>query len=173
MNKLTIDDVDLKNKKVLVRVDVNVPLDENQNITNDMRIRSSLPTIRKIIEEGGTAILMSHLGRPKGKKDLKFSLAPAAKRLSELLSREVKFANDCIGEETKNMIDSKNLIESNNLGLFINIANVNEMTDKLNYLYDLKSKGQLDNYFNKKFNILQFDRKIININYIEYIQSLL
>ena len=106
MNKLTIDDVDLKNKKVLVRVDFNVPLDENQNITNDMRIRSSLPTIRKIIDEGGTAILMSHLGRPKGKKDLKFSLAPAAKRLSELLSREVKFANDCIGEETKNMIDS-------------------------------------------------------------------
>lgn len=106
MNKLTIDDVDLKNKKVLVRVDFNVPLDENGNITNDMRIRASLPTIRKIIDEGGITILMSHLGRPKGKKDLKLSLAPVAKRLGELLGSEVKFANDCIGEETKNIIDS-------------------------------------------------------------------
>ncbi len=106
MKKLTIDEVQLKDKRVLVRVDFNVPLDENGNITNDMRIKASLPTIKKIIEEGGKAILMSHLGRPKGKPDPKLSLKPAAKRLSELLGKEVKFAADCLGEETKAIVNS-------------------------------------------------------------------
>src|SRR5512140_2211986 len=101
MNKLTIDDVNLKNKKVLVRVDFNVPLDENQNITDDIRITSSLPTIKKIISDGGKAILMSHLGRPKGKPTPKYSLKPAAVRLGELLGKEVKLAPDCIGDEVK------------------------------------------------------------------------
>ena len=106
MKKLTIDDVELKNKKVLVRVDFNVPLDENQNITNDIRIRASLPTIKKIISEGGMAILMSHLGRPKGNRDPKFSMKPTAVRLGELLGKEVKFVDDCIGEEVKAVVNS-------------------------------------------------------------------
>ena len=72
MNKLTIDKVELKNKRVLVRVDFNVPLDENLNITDDIRITSSLPTIKKIISEGGKSILMSHMGRPKGKVNPKY-----------------------------------------------------------------------------------------------------
>ena len=106
MKKLTIDEVNLKNKKVLVRVDFNVPLDENQNITNDMRIRASLPTIKKIINDGGMAILMSHLGRPKGGKDPKFSMKPTAVRLGELLGKEVKFVDDCIGDEVKAVVSS-------------------------------------------------------------------
>jgi phosphoglycerate kinase len=105
MNKLTIDKVDLKGKRVLVRVDFNVPLDENLNITDDTRIVESLPTIKKIITEGGKAILMSHLGRPKGGPNPKYSLKPTAKRLSELLGKEVKLAPDCIGEEVKSMVN--------------------------------------------------------------------
>ncbi len=108
MNKKMIDDIDLKGKRVLVRVDFNVPLDENLNITDDIRITSALPTIKKIISEGGKAILMSHLGRPKGAPNPKYSLKPAAKRLSELLGFEVKMANDCIGDEVKALVNSLN-----------------------------------------------------------------
>jgi phosphoglycerate kinase len=106
MNKLTIDNVDLKDKRVLVRVDFNVPLDSNQNITNDIRIKASLPTINKIISEGGKAILMSHLGRPKGERKPEFSLKPAAFRLGELLDKEVLFVDDCIGESVMNTLNS-------------------------------------------------------------------
>jgi phosphoglycerate kinase len=106
MKKLSIDKVELKGKRVLVRVDFNVPLDENLNITDDIRITESLPTIKKIVADGGKAILMSHLGRPKGKQNPKFSLKPAAKRLSELLGKEVKLAIDCIGPDAKAMVDS-------------------------------------------------------------------
>lgn len=105
MKKLSIDDVNLKDKRVLVRVDFNVPLDENKNITDDRRITSSLPTIKKIISEGGKAILMSHLGRPKAGPDPKFSLKPAAERLSQLLNKEVKLAPDCVGEGVKEMVN--------------------------------------------------------------------
>lgn len=105
MNKLSIDKVDLKNKRVLVRVDFNVPLDEKLNVTNDIRIVESLPTIKKIIESGGKAILMSHLGRPKGERKPEFSLKPAAERLGKLLHREVKLAPDCIGEETEKIVN--------------------------------------------------------------------
>jgi phosphoglycerate kinase len=106
MNKLSIDKVELKGKRVLVRVDFNVPLDENLNITDDTRITESLPTIKKIIADGGKAILMSHLGRPKGGPNPKYSLKPTAKRLSELVGKEVKLAPDCIGSETKTMVDA-------------------------------------------------------------------
>lgn len=106
MNKKTIDNIDLKDKKVLVRVDFNVPLDENLQITDDKRIIESLPSIKKIIADGGKAILMSHLGRPKGKVNPKYSLTPVAARLGELLGKEVKFANDCIGDEVKKIADS-------------------------------------------------------------------
>jgi len=105
MNKKTIDDIVLKGKKVLVRVDFNIPLDENQKITDDTRIKESLPTIKKIIGDGGCAILMSHLGRPKGKVNPKYSLKPTVDRLSELLKITVKFATDCRGVEAKKAVD--------------------------------------------------------------------
>ena len=108
MKKLSVDNVDLKNKRVLVRVDFNVPLDENLQITDDIRITSSLPTIKKIISDGGKAILMSHLGRPKGKVNLKYSLKPAAERLGKLIGKEVKLAPDCIGEEVKALVNKMN-----------------------------------------------------------------
>ncbi len=108
MKKLSIDDVELNGKRVLVRVDFNVPLDENLNITDDIRIASSLPTIKKIISEGGRTILMSHLGRPKGGPNSKYSLKPTAERLSELLGMQVNLAPDCIGTDVKSMVDSMN-----------------------------------------------------------------
>ncbi|MCH7964490.1 MAG: phosphoglycerate kinase [Bacteroidetes bacterium] len=109
MKKLTIDNFDLKDKRVLVRVDFNVPLDENQNITNDIRIKASLPTINKIINDGGKVILMSHLGRPKGERKQEFSLKPAAVRLGELLGKEVLFVDDCIGEEVESAVNRMKL----------------------------------------------------------------
>ncbi len=101
MNKLTIDDVELKGKRVLTRVDFNVPLDSDGKITDDRRIVGALPTIEKIVGEGGKLILMSHLGRPKGERKPEMSLAPVAKRLSELLGKDVKFVDDCIGEKVQ------------------------------------------------------------------------
>lgn len=106
MNKLSIDKVELNNKRVLVRVDFNVPQDDNLNITDDNRIVASLPTIKKIISSNGKAILMSHFGRPKGKVNPKYSLKPCAKRLGELLGKDVKLAPDCIGEDVKAMVDA-------------------------------------------------------------------
>jgi phosphoglycerate kinase len=100
----TIDEMPLAGKKVLVRVDFNVPLDDELNITDDTRIVESLPTIRKILAENATPVLMSHLGRPKGKRNDKYSLAPVAKRLQELLGSAVLLANDCIGEEVQELI---------------------------------------------------------------------
>lgn len=101
MPKLTIDDLNLKGQSVLMRVDFNVPLDDKLQITDDLRIRASLPSIEKVIKSGGRAILCSHLGRPKGVKKAEFSLRPAALHLAELLGQEVKFAPDCIGPEVE------------------------------------------------------------------------
>ena len=101
MAKKTVADIDVKGKKVLMRVDFNVPLDDNGVITNDKRIVAALPTIKTILEQGGSVILMSHLGRPDGEKVAKFSLAPVAKKLSELLQRDIVFASDCIGADVK------------------------------------------------------------------------
>jgi phosphoglycerate kinase len=92
----SVKDLDLKGKRVLIRVDFNVPI-KNGAITDDTRIRASLPTIRYALEQGATAILASHLGRPKGKPNPEYSLRPVAARLSELLGRPVEFAEDCIG----------------------------------------------------------------------------
>ncbi|RLD12432.1 phosphoglycerate kinase [candidate division KSB1 bacterium] len=103
MAKLTIDQVELKGKKVLIRCDFNVPLNERQEITDDRRIRASLPTIKKVLQEGGAAVLCSHLGRPKGQVKPEFSLKPVAKRLEELLNKPVKMAPDCIGPDVKKM----------------------------------------------------------------------
>lgn len=98
----TIDKFNFAGKKAFVRVDFNVPLDENFNITDDTRIRAALPTLKKIIGDGGSLIIGSHLGRPK-KVDEKYSLKHILKRVSELLEVDVKFANDCIGDTTKAM----------------------------------------------------------------------
>ncbi len=101
MAKKTVADIDVKGKKVLMRCDFNVPLDENCNITSDDRIVKALPTIKHILDNGGALILMSHLGRPKGVPETRYSLKPVAKRLSELLGQEVVFAADCIGPDPK------------------------------------------------------------------------
>src|SRR6266404_4063712 len=106
MPKLSITDLDLKGKRVFLRVDFNVPLDESGNVTDDTRIRAALPTIRYALERGARVVLASHLGRPKGKPDPKYSLAPAARRLSELLGREVKLAPDSIGDDVRSMSDA-------------------------------------------------------------------
>ena len=103
MNKKTIEDIEVNNKKVLVRCDFNVPLDENKNITSDNRIVAALPTIKYLIEHGAKVILCSHLGRPKGKVNPDFSLSPVAKRLTELLGKEVKLASDIIGDSAKEL----------------------------------------------------------------------
>ena len=99
----TVKDIEVRGKRVIVRCDFNVPLDENRNITDDKRIVESLPTIRHLLDHGAKVILMSHLGRPKGKPVPSMSLAPVAKRLSELLDREVKLAPDCVGPEVESM----------------------------------------------------------------------
>jgi phosphoglycerate kinase len=104
MDKKTIEKVDIKGKRVFIRADFNVPLDENGNITDDGRIRSTLPTINYAIDEGAKVILASHLGRPKGKPSPKYSLAPVAKRLNRLLNKEVKFLGDCIGPDVEHTI---------------------------------------------------------------------
>ena len=99
MNKKTIKDIDLKGKKVLVRCDFNVPMDENKNITDNTRIVAALPTIKYLLENNCAVILCSHLGRPKGEFKPEFSLAPVAKELSKLLDKEVIMANDVVGED--------------------------------------------------------------------------
>lgn len=100
-----IDQLELRGKKVLIRVDFNVPLDEKNHITDDTRILLSLQTIRFVSERGGKVILASHLGRPKGKRDLKYSLTPVAERLSQLLEKKVVLTHDCIGEEVQKEIE--------------------------------------------------------------------
>jgi len=103
LGKMTIDDLAIKGKRIFIRVDFNVPLDANMVITDDRRIRSALPTINYAIDEGAKIILASHLGRPKGKVDPRYSLAPVAKRLQRLLNKEVLFAPDCIGPQIESI----------------------------------------------------------------------
>ena len=103
MSKKTVKDIDLRGKKVFVRCDFNVPMDENQNITDNRRIVAALPTIKYLIEQNCKIILASHLGRPKGEFKPEFSLAPVAKELSKLLGQEVLMAKDVIGESAKTL----------------------------------------------------------------------
>src|SRR5210317_305251 len=98
MNKKTVRDVDLAGKRVVMRVDFNVPINDGE-VGDDTRIRAALPTIKYVLEQGASLALLSHCGRPKGEVNPEFSLKPAAQRLSELLGKEVKVAPDCIGEE--------------------------------------------------------------------------
>jgi phosphoglycerate kinase len=104
MNKKTVKDIDLKGKRVLMRVDFNVPMADGK-VTDDKRIRASLPTIQYVLDQGASLILMSHLGRPKGGPSPEFSLKPAAEVLAGLLNRPVKMAPDCVGPDVKKMAD--------------------------------------------------------------------
>ena len=104
LTKQTIDQLDLRNKRVIIRVDFNVPLDDVSQITDDSRIRAALPTINHVIDEGGSVVLCSHLGRPKGKICPELSLAPVAKRLQRLMGKPVLFAHDCIGSEVQSLV---------------------------------------------------------------------
>lgn len=104
MAKKSIQDVDVAGKKVVMRVDFNVPLDDDGKITDDRRIRMALPSIQSVTDRGGMLILVSHLGRPKGAPDAKYSLRPAAERLAELVNSRVEFATDTVGDSAREMI---------------------------------------------------------------------
>jgi phosphoglycerate kinase len=104
LRKQTIDDVVLRDKRVIIRADFNVPLDDSHQITDDTRIRSTLPTINRAIDDGAKVILCSHLGRPNGTFDPTYSLAPVAKRLSRLMGKEILFAPDCIGPAVEGIV---------------------------------------------------------------------
>ena len=104
MNKKTVKDIDIKNKRVIVRVDFNVPLDDKQNITDDSRIKGALPTIQYLIDNDAKLILMSHLGRPKGKVKDEMRLSPVAERLGKLLGQNVKKLDDCVGDNVEKAV---------------------------------------------------------------------
>jgi phosphoglycerate kinase len=105
LNKVTIEDLPLQGKRVIIRMDFNVPLDESGHITDDTRIRGTLPTIDYAVDEGARVILCSHLGRPNGRVDPRFSLAPVARRLQRLLGKEVGFAEDCVGAQAETLVN--------------------------------------------------------------------
>jgi phosphoglycerate kinase len=114
----TIDLISFAGKKALVRVDFNVPLDKDYNITDDNRMTAALPTIHKILKDGGAVILMSHLGRPKGGPEEKYSLKHLIPHLSELLGQQVEFADDCIGPEA---VEKAKALESGEVLLLENL----------------------------------------------------
>lgn len=126
MNKKTVKDIDLKNKKVLVRCDFNVPMDENRNITDNRRIVAAIPTIKYLLEQNCSIILMSHLGRPKGEFKPEFSLLPVAKELSKQLGKEVIMAKDVIGEDAKNKAEN---LKNGEILLLENVRFHREETD--------------------------------------------
>jgi len=116
MNKLTIEDLDLRGKRAFIRVDFNVPLKDGV-VTDDTRIRETIPTLRLAIQKGGRLVLASHLGRPKGGPDAKYSMLPAAKKLEQLIERPVRFASDCVGpvpeSKSKSLADGEILVLEN------------------------------------------------------------
>lgn len=153
MNKLTIEDLsiagELKSKRALVRVDFNVPMSKESEgvITDDKRIVESLPTIKKIISEGGRAILMSHMGRPKGEKNLKYSLRPVAEHLSMLLDKPVLFADDCIGESAEAIVND---LQDGDVLLLENLRFYNE-EEKNNEEFAKKLASYGEVYINDAF----------------------
>lgn len=126
MNKKTVKDIDLKGKKVFVRCDFNVPMDEKQNITDNTRIVAALPTIKYLLEQDCKIILASHLGRPKGEVKPEFSLSPVAKELSKLLNKEVIMAKDVIGEDATNKAEN---LKKGEIMLLENVRFHREETD--------------------------------------------
>ena len=126
MNKKTVKDIDLKGKKVFVRCDFNVPMDEKQNITDNTRIVAALPTIKYLLEQDCKIILASHLGRPKGEVKPEYSLAPVAKELSKLLNKEVIMAKDVIGEDATNKAEN---LKEGEIMLLENVRFHREETD--------------------------------------------
>jgi len=138
---ISMDDLDLGGKRVFIRVDFNVPLDDNQNVSDDTRIQAALPTIQKSIDSGAKTILASHLGRPKGKYQPEFSLKPVAAYLSNLLGKSVIMASDCIGVEVQKLVDN---MHSGDVLLLENLrfhpgekSNDPEFADKLASLADV------------------------------------
>lgn len=147
MKKLTLRDIDLANKKVLVRVDFNMPLDANGKITDDTRIRAALPTIEYLLKQNCIVILMSHLGKPKGKIDAKYSLQPIAKRLSELLNKDVIFVNDCVGAEVEQVVSKA---KSGDIILLENLRfHIEEEKNNPDFAKSLASLGEI--YINDAF----------------------
>ena len=141
MNKKTIKDIDLKGKKVLVRCDFNVPMDENQNITDNRRIVAAIPTIKYLLENNCAIILCSHLGRPKGEFKPEFSLKPVAKELSRLLDIDVKMAKDVIGEDAKKLASN---LQQGEIMLLENVRFHREETDNdENFAKELASLAEI------------------------------
>ncbi|MGF7186735.1 phosphoglycerate kinase [Desulfitispora alkaliphila] len=147
MNKLTVSDLDVAGKKVLVRVDFNVPLNESKEITDDTRIRAALPTIKHLADNGAKVILMSHLGRPKGKVVEDLRLDPVAKRLADLLGLEVLKADDCIGS------DAKEAVEKMETGQVLILENTrfNPEEEKNDPQFSKELAGLADYYVNDAF----------------------
>ena len=146
MNKKTVKDIDLKNKRVLMRVDFNVPMADGK-VTDDKRIRAALPTIQYVLDQNASLILMSHLGRPKSASDSRFSLRPAADVLSTLLARPVKMAPDCVGPEVETM--AKGLKSGEVLLLENTRFHPEEEKNDLDFAKQLASLGEV--YVNDAF----------------------
>jgi phosphoglycerate kinase len=149
LNKKSLKDLDFAGKKVLVRCDFNVPMDENSKITDDIRIKSSVPTINYLVEKGAKVILMSHLGRPKGEANKKYTLEPVAERLTELLNKKVIFAQDdfVVSDIVKNQVDA--MKEGDVLLLENTRFRKEEEKNEENFAKDLASLGEL--YVNDAF----------------------
>ena len=149
MDKKILTDFDVKGKRVLVRVDFNVPQDAAGSITDDNRMRAALPTIQYLLKHHAAVILMSHLGRPKGKVNPKFSLAPVAKHLEELLGQPVAFAKDCIGPEAEKAAAK---LEAGQVLLLENLRfHPEEEQDDLDFAEKLASLADL--YVNDGFGV--------------------
>ena len=147
MNKKTVKDINLKGKKVLVRCDFNVPMDENQNITDNTRIVAALPTIKYLLENECSIILCSHLGRPKGEFKPEYSLKPVCKELSKLLGQEVIMANDVVGEDAKTKAEN---LQSGQILLLENVRFHKEETDNdMEFARELASMAEI--YVNDAF----------------------
>jgi phosphoglycerate kinase len=141
MAKLSVKDLDLAGKKVFLRVDFNVPLDENLNIQDDTRIKAALPTIQYIIDKGGMPIIASHLGRPKGKVDAKLTLESVGHRLEMLLNSKVQFVKDCIGDEVKQKVAG---LRPGDVLLLENLRfHIEEKNNDANFARDLASLADL------------------------------
>ncbi len=146
IQKVTVDDIDVRNKRVLMRVDFNVPL-ENGVITNDIRIRRTLPTIKTVVDRGGRVILMSHLGRPKGRVVDELRMDPVAGRLGELMGKEIKKLDDCIGPEVEDAVGS---MKAGDVVLLENLRfNPGEKEGALDFVEALSRLG--DVYVNDAF----------------------